>query len=361
LISIIVLAHNQIEMTRRTLESVCQSDFRDDWELLCIDNGSIESFDPLFEQFCAHSIRFRLLRNSENLSFSEANNRAALAANGNRLIFLNNDLVVSPSALRKLMDVLEKEPNAGITGAKLLFPDNGLVQHAGIAQMLWGYASNYGVGADCNHPAIQQQREMFAVTGALMAIDRKLFNRIGGFDERYRYGYEDVDICLKAWLAERKVIYVPEAIGYHHESSSLKSKRHSYSNEHNYRIFRNRWSEWLEPLEKDYLKRMSQQGIRKAVIFGIGQAARGLFHILSKNGVEVVAFTSTNGSSANPQLADLPVVSLEELRYLEFDRLIVGSQYYFQVQPVLECFDPQGSPLFPVIGELPFRNNRYHC
>jgi GT2 family glycosyltransferase len=350
LISIIVLAHNQIEMTIRCLEAVCQSEVCHDWELLCVDNGSTESFDTLAKEFSARPIRFRLLRNSENLSFSRANNLAALAAGGSTLVFLNNDLIVSGKALSRLVEVLEREPQAGIVGSKLLFPDTGLVQHAGIAQMLWGYASNFGVGAASDNPAVQQMREMFAVTGALIAVDRSLFNQVGGFEEQYRYGYEDLDLCLKARCAGRRVLYVPEAVGYHAESSTLKNKPAAARGEANYRLFRKTWDPWLEPAENDYLRWLIRQGIRKVAIFGTGQAAQGLFRILSKNEIDVVAFTSTKVDGNGAQNCASPVVSLEALLQIDFDRLMVGSQYFFQVEPALARFDPQGTPLFPVLG-----------
>ena len=349
MISIIVLAHNKVELTRRCLEAVCRSRLPHDWELLCVDNGSTESLEGLADDFGSRPIAFQMPHNSENLSFSQANNRAAVAARGQQLVFLNNDVIVSEDALSHLIEALEGETDAGVAGGKLLYLDTGLVQHAGIAQMLWGYASNFGVGAAPDHPVARKRREMFAVTGAMMAVDRSVFESIGGFDENYRWGYEDLDICLKARYLGRRVLYIPEAVGSHDESATLKQARIAVQDETNYRWFRNVWEPWLAPPEIEYLDGLHGQEIRRVVIFGTGRAAEGLFRVLTDQGISVAAFAWTRTDQAGSYYCALPVVPLDALPRVEFDRLMVGSQYYFQLQPLLSRFDPQGDPLFPVL------------
>ncbi len=325
---------------------MCRSNFEQEWELLCVDNGSTESIQPLTDEFGTRSIAIRLQRNRENLSFSQANNRAALAARGRHLVFLNNDVIVTENALARLIAAFELEPAAGVAGGKLLFPHTGLVQHAGMAQMLWGYASNFAVGAAADAAIVQQKRKMQGVTGAMLAIDRLLFETLGGFEEQYRWGYEDLDLCLKAQQAGRTVFYIPEAVGFHEESSTLKGRQVPSESEENYRLFRRTWDHFLVPKESAYLDRLRAQGIRRLALFGAGRAAQGLYRTLERSHFDVVACASTEPGTFPYQV---PVVPPEELGRFDFDRMMVGSQYFFQVEKDIAGFDPTGAPLFPVL------------
>ena len=135
--------------------------------------------------------RFTYRRSPRNLGFAAANNRAAREPAGDALLFLNNDVQVTPGALSRLLEAVV-DSGGGIAGPKLLFPE-ATIQHAGIRQMLWGYASNLGTGAPRDEPVLDRGGSIFAVTGAMLAVGRRVFQRVGGFDERYRWGYEDVD------------------------------------------------------------------------------------------------------------------------------------------------------------------------
>jgi hypothetical protein len=190
---------------------------------------------------------------------------------------------------------------------------------------------------------------MFGVTGALLAIDRSLFESVGGFEEGYRWGYEDLDLCLKVRQKGRKVLYVPEAVGYHAESMTLRENRDRKAVETNYSLFRHRWDCELAAKEHAYLDRIRSQGIQCLSIVGTGQAASGLFNILTRNGFSVAAFSSSKAEVVGSQFCGLPVLPLEAIRHEKFDRLMVASQYFFQIQSSLVPIDPLGAPLFPVL------------
>jgi GT2 family glycosyltransferase len=347
-ISIIILAHDKLELTRRCLESICRSQIECEYELLLVDNGSTPALQPLAEEFRSRIPAFQYLRNRENLTFSVANNLAVQRTRGNRLLFLNNDVIPSRASLSRLDSTLKNDPQTGVTGARLLFPDGCRVQHAGMAQMLWGYPSNYAVGVPANDPRVEQRREMWAVTGAMMCVDRQLFDRVGGFSPQYRWGYEDVDLCLKVRQAGKTVLYVPEADALHVESATLGASRSRLEEDENYRLFREAWDPVLVPRELEYVHWLRTQNVRRVVIFGAGRAAAGLFRTLIANGIDVAAFATSNRAIA--LFCERPTVNLADLHGIAFDRLMAGTQFFFEVEEAIAPFDPEGQPIFPALG-----------
>ena len=109
-----------------------------------------------------------------------------------------------------------------IAGPRLLFPD-GTIQHAGV-----GFLRN-ALGVMPQHvfhhqdgmlPAARGTYELDCVTGACLVIRRDVFEQLGGFDEGYRNGLEDVDLCLRARMAGHRVVYRGDIAFVHAEGAS---------------------------------------------------------------------------------------------------------------------------------------------
>jgi GT2 family glycosyltransferase len=347
LVSIIILAHNKSALTRACLDALVRAP--GELEIVLVDNASTDDTPAVARRFERRLRRFHLRRSARNLPFAVANNRAVRDAQGDLLLFLNNDVIVAPDAPARLARAVG-ECDGGIVGPKLLFADQTSVQHAGMKQMLWGYASNLGTGGRPDDPPLNEGGEIFAVTGAMLAIGRALFERIGGFDERYRWGYEDVDLCLKARQAGALVCYAPEIDSIHAESATLGSTRRLDDLRTNYGLYRRRWNHVLVPAERAMLRRLQRERVRRVVIFGTGLAGRGLARILTRAGIDVVGFTASTVTAA--RYCGRPVASLEDVRQWRFDRLIVGSQHYFALRARLDAADPVGEALFPALDLL---------
>lgn len=346
-VSIIVLMHNNVPMSQRCLEALSKAVADLDHEVILLDNASTEDTEPLRELSSLFQ-SFSYGRNNENVPFSAVNNRGAGKASGRWLLFLNNDVFVGRESIKRLLAPLREDKTIGITGAKLLFPDKRSVQHAGIGQMLWGYPSNYGVGAVPTDPRVRQRCERFALTGAMICVPRDVFQEVGGFDERYIWGFEDIDLCLKIRSAGLGVIYEPEAVGIHVESATLKITQ-KWDLNGNYRLYRQRWDCVLIPAEQTYMRGLTGQGIRRVAVFGTGMAARGVTRILDENGIRIAAFTSSYATSRGGAFLDRPIVPLAALRDEKFDRLIVASQFFFEVEPTIRDFDPMHEPIYPLL------------
>jgi GT2 family glycosyltransferase len=346
MISVVNLIHNRDEMSYRCLVALSAALRGLPHEVICVDNASTESLSSVTAAGHLFS-DFRILRFEESRTFASANNCAVGHSKYDWLLFLNNDVMPEEESVAALLEAVQV-PGVGAAGAKLCYPD-GRIQHAGMAQMLWGYASNFGVGALSTDPRFCERSERFALTAAMLCISRELFDLIGGFDERFIWGYEDVDLCLKVRAAGRLPLFEPAAGGTHLESATLRDVRLPSHLEHNYRLYREIWDEELRPRESAYLLRLYENGIRRVVILGAGVAARGLADKLEEGGIEVVAFTSTTRGRNDAGGSGRPYVPLNSLKSLQFDRLLAGTQFYFQLEEEIAPYDPTGSAVFPIL------------
>ena len=215
-VSIIIPTRDRIDLLRRCIDSIEAASTFHNYEIIIIDNGSVEAASA--DYFA--STRHKVVRNTEEFNYSRLNNIGARQASGDHLLFLNNDTeVIAPDWLEALLEHSQR-PEVGVVGAKLLFR-NGTIQHAGMVlggpwlvehvnQVAETYDRGYRGFADVT-------RNFNSVTGACLMMRARVFDQIGGFDESLKVTYNDVDLCLKARAHEYLVVYTPYALLYHYE------------------------------------------------------------------------------------------------------------------------------------------------
>jgi GT2 family glycosyltransferase len=230
-VSVVVPVHGRPGLTRRCLDLVL-ADLPTGCEVVVVDDASPAGSGP--DDLAAP---VRVLRLEENRGFAAACNLGAEAATGEMLVFLNNDTEPQPGWLLALVDEAERRPEAEAIGARLLYP-TGAVQHAGIAIGQDGYPHNLYAGFPADHPAVIRPRRLQAVTGACMLVRRATFERVGGFDERFRNSLEDVDLCLRIGAGGGVVRYCPDAVLTHLESAT-RGREERF--EASVALYRERW------------------------------------------------------------------------------------------------------------------------
>jgi GT2 family glycosyltransferase len=219
MISIVIPLYNRWELTEACLAAIHATST--EVEIITVDNGSTD----------ATRLHDASVRNPRNRGYAVACNQGARRAAGDVLGFLNNDTIPHPEWLDPFRQV------EGIAGPKLVYPD-GTIQSA-------------GVGVDFTRPPGQEawnRREehaggdVQAVTGACLVVSRTCWNHLGGFDEEFWNGYEDVDLCLRAAQAGFPVTYHPDSVVTHLESQSDAAERFRCAEQNIVRL-RERWSE----------------------------------------------------------------------------------------------------------------------
>lgn len=219
--SIIIPAFNRVDLTAQCLRALIGNTTGLKYEVIIVDNASTDATPQLCAGLGGNAT---IIRNDDNLGFAAACNQGARAASSDRLVFLNTDTEPFPDWLPPLLRVLEEEPDVGAVGMKLLFPDH-TIQHAGVVLLelpeyptLGAQHMPYKVPAD--DPLSNQRRDVSVATAACLMVRREAYVEVDGFDEGYWNGYEDVDFCLKLGVAGWRIVYEPESVLIHHESSS---------------------------------------------------------------------------------------------------------------------------------------------
>jgi len=162
----------------------------------------------------------QLIQNPRNLGFVGSCNAGAQAAHGEYLVFLNNDTQVTAGWLDGLLTCFAEEPDCGMAGSRLVYPD-GRLQEAGGWVFSDGSAWNVGRFDARNASAYRYRRRTDYLSGAAVMIRRELFSTIGGFDERYAPAYyEDTDLAFAVRDTGLAVIYEPDSVVVHCEGIS---------------------------------------------------------------------------------------------------------------------------------------------
>jgi len=221
-VSIIIPCHNGPDLTDACLAALQVTlPRRVRGEVIVVDDASTDGTRVMLSRWTNRDKRIKVLRNRKNLGFLRSCNRAATAARGEILVFLNNDTVPAGGWLTALLTTFHTHPDAGAVGGKLVLPD-GTLQEAGSLVFRDGSAMNFGRGdRDIDRPLFNYVREVDYCSGALLATPRRLFHELGGFDPRYVPAYyEDTDYCFKIRENGRRVYYQPAARVTHHEGAS---------------------------------------------------------------------------------------------------------------------------------------------
>jgi len=193
-------------------------------ELIVIDNAS---HDDTPDRIADRFPHVKLVRLSENTGFAGGVNCGLQLARGDKLILINQDVVLHADCLAALSAQLTIGP--AIVGGKLLYPDGVTVQHAGgIIRWPRAIADHYGYRQP-DDSRWNTAREVDYVTGAVLALNRAVLETIGLLDEGfYPAYYEEVDYCFRARAARARVIYEPAAVAIHYETQSSDKRTPAY-------------------------------------------------------------------------------------------------------------------------------------
>jgi O-antigen biosynthesis protein len=215
-VSVIIPVHGKLAYTLSCLRSIARHGANATFEVIVVDDASPDESASTLTQING----LQLLRNSENLGFIGSCNAGAAMARGTHLLFLNNDTQVTPGWLDRLLDCFQDEPDCGIAGSRLLYPD-GRLQEAGGIVFSNGDGWNYGRFESPQDPRFLYRRDVDYVSGASLMIETELFKQLGGFDDIYSPAYyEDTDLAFAVRAAGKRVIYQPESLVIHFEGIS---------------------------------------------------------------------------------------------------------------------------------------------
>lgn len=225
-LSIVIPVYNQWELTRACLKAVNATVPADFAEIIVVDNASSDP-TPKGAPFLGRQLfgeNFHFIRNDENRNFAGASNQGAAAAKGDYLVFLNNDTEVQPGWHEPLLQDFVDFPNLAGTGPLLVYPELPLlghtVQHIGVCISPFYKVGHLYEGISAASPLAQKRRFFQIITAACLMMPRRLFKAIGGFDEAYINGFEDVDLCARLGAKGMRFTVNPAARVIHYQGQS---------------------------------------------------------------------------------------------------------------------------------------------
>ncbi len=240
-VTFIIPLYNALARTReclRTLQATLPPGLAH--EVLFVDDGST---DGTREWLAGLTAPCRAVLNQRNLGFGGACNRGAEAARGGLFFFLNSDLVLRPGWFQPMQATFAHRADAAVVGNVQLNALTRAVDHAGLRfdhKGKPGHIRELPPGA-----GLFRWRRVPAVTGACFAIRAEVWRELGGFDEGFLNGGEDVDLCLRARAAGRHNYLALRSTVLHHVSASPGRKRRD---EQNSRRLALRWRDAITAL-----------------------------------------------------------------------------------------------------------------
>lgn len=232
---IVIPVYNQLDATRNCWASI-RKNTSIPYQLVLVDNGS--SDEVAYE---ADQNNIQVVRNAENTGFANACNQGILATCGDYVVIMNNDTIVPPGWLTRLMWHMENDEHAGIVGPSTSFAST-------IQQIPVTYKNERGL-YELNEEVYEKNRhksvEVDKVVGVCMLMRRKMLREIGLFDTRFGIGnFEDDDICLRARLAGYKVLWAKDVFVHHEGSKTFRSIDVDYAGlmRENREKFREKWT-----------------------------------------------------------------------------------------------------------------------
>lgn len=222
-LSIIIVNYNCERLLGRCLNSIFVFAPGLEYEVIVVDNAS-EHFEEIPKRFP----QVKVIRNAVNAGFARANNQGLKAACGRFVLFLNPDTEITKGSLEGMVKYLKVNPGTGVLGPKLVYPDGALqfscrkfytvrailLRRFPFLKLFFGSrALKEHLMSEWDHNV---PRDVDWVLAACLMAPRSILLEAGGFDEKYRLYFEDVDLCYRMKQKGLRVMYYPDSIIIHH-------------------------------------------------------------------------------------------------------------------------------------------------
>ncbi len=245
--SLIILTYNNLNYTRQCLESIYAKTAYPNFEVIIVDNASTDGTPDYLKNFAATHPNCHLILNPDNRGFSAGNNQGVAACSGDYIVFLNNDIVVTPGWLFRLLAHL-RDPAVGAVGPVTNFAGNESrisVDYSDI-QDLDDFSRRY----TGEHAGQAFEIRMLALF--CLATRRSVIEDVGPLDEQFGVGmYEDDDFSLRLRQKGYRILCAEDVYIHHWGSASfsqLEEERFRRLHLENRRKFEEKWgTEWQPP------------------------------------------------------------------------------------------------------------------
>jgi glycosyltransferase involved in cell wall biosynthesis len=251
-VTLIIPTRNEVILLRRCIDSIYKKTTYPNFEMIIVDNQSDDPDTLNYLLQLEKKEEIRILRYDAPFNYSAINNFAVQHVRGDIVGLLNNDIeVITPDWLEEMVSHAV-QPSVGAVGAMLYYP-NDTIQHAGVILGVGGVAGHAHCGCPRGYYGVASRaalcQNLSAVTAACLVVRRRVYEDIGGFDEKnLPVAFNDTDFCLRLLERGYRNIWTPYAEFYHHESATrgyddTAEKRDRFNSE--CMFVKQRWPELL--------------------------------------------------------------------------------------------------------------------
>lgn len=220
LVSFITINYNQAQVTCDMLDSTRSLTYPN-FEVIVVDNGSVEDPTPLIEK--GNYSNVKVILSQANLGFSGGNNLGIRHAKGDFYFLLNNDTIVTPPLIEELLAPFAADPTIGVTCPKIRYHDHpSVIQYAGYHPLSNLTGRTWAIGLQ------EEDKGQYNVSGpthfahgAAMMVSREVIEKAGSLEDGFFLYYEELDWSARIRRAGFKIYYQATALIYHRESMSV--------------------------------------------------------------------------------------------------------------------------------------------
>ena len=222
-VSIIIASFNTKELLKECLYSIFKDKSSSQWEVVVVDNGSSDASVTMIK---SKFPQVRLIENRCNLGFATAQNQGLKSSHGKYILFLNSDTIVTGGVINSLVQLLASNTDVGLVSPKMVNKDHSIQPSCFHFPSVINTIKAYWLGKKelvaKYAPASDEPVCVDAVVGAAMMLPSVVAKDLGGFDQKYFFYFEDLDLCRrlkqKGWL----VVFNPKEVIIHHHGAGGK-------------------------------------------------------------------------------------------------------------------------------------------
>jgi hypothetical protein len=236
-VSIVIINVGGTGLLEECLRSLFDTDYPE-FEIVIVDLNT-QDVDKFLENLGERSVKIKLIRLSQDPGLSALRNMGFRACDESSkyVVFLDNDVSVTPKWLKPITSVMETDSTIGVAQGKVLFESaSKRIQSTGCFIDLYGRAYLRGLGNN-DKGQYEQPTSIFSASGCTMITRRSALLAVGLFDEKILFGCDDIDICWRMRLAGYSIMYFPDSKVFHKLSATSSNMPEEV---YTYRVTRSR-------------------------------------------------------------------------------------------------------------------------